>query len=416
MTPYQEALLRRTATPAASIADGPNLDSFSRLRVSNPTGLWQAQMTYNIPTLVYESITAQSGAAIAHDATNRCATHTFAATPNGGKAYLQSYEYIQYQPGKSQLAFITFNFISTAANVLKFAGYSDGVNGVELQQNGTAVQIVLYSSTTNGNQTIPQASWNIDAMNGSGPSGATLDLTKTQILVIDLQALYAGRVRVGFDIGGNIVYVHEFVHSNVIATPYIAEASLPIRCGMTCTDTASTTMRFICASVISEGGQEEAGAYNFSTEGTGTAGNGARAHILSVRPKALFNSIKTRVKFVLDSVDYTVTGANPVKFELVIGQAISGTTTFADVSANYSAFETNTVGTISGSPDLAWNSSYCPATGSVKSSVAKNISNKYPITLNAAGANRANGTLSVLATGIGGTSACRVVMNWKEIR
>jgi hypothetical protein len=36
--------------------------------------------------------------------------------------------------------------------------------------------------------------------------------------------------------------------------------------------------------------------------------------------------------------------------------------------------------------------------------------------LNAAGAVRANGTITLLVTGIGGTSACRAIMNWKEIR
>lgn len=38
------------------------------------------------------------------------------------------------------------------------------------------------------------------------------------------------------------------------------------------------------------------------------------------------------------------------------------------------------------------------------------------MTLDAAGAVRPLGTLSVVATGIGGTSACRAVLNWREIR
>ena len=41
---------------------------------------------------------------------------------------------------------------------------------------------------------------------------------------------------------------------------------------------------------------------------------------------------------------------------------------------------------------------------------------RYPIALDRAGAVRANGTLSVLVTGIGGTSTCRTSINFKELR
>lgn len=33
------------------IGDGPNLDAFSRLRVSNPESLWDAQSQYNANTV-----------------------------------------------------------------------------------------------------------------------------------------------------------------------------------------------------------------------------------------------------------------------------------------------------------------------------------------------------------------------------
>lgn len=52
----------------------------------------------------------------------------------------------------------------------------------------------------------------------------------------------------------------------------------------------------------------------------------------------------------------------------------------------------------------------------VKSSVTKEINLKYPITLSAAGLTRSLGTISVLGTGIGGTSAMRVTLKWIEIR
>jgi hypothetical protein len=306
--------------------------------------------------------------------------------------------------------------VAQVANVLKFAGYSDGVNGIEFQNNGTNNQFTVYSTTGNGDETVTQANWNIDKLDGTGDSGVTLDITKTQIVVIDLQALYVGRVRVGFDLGGLVVYTHEFVHANLVASPYVATANLPVRCGMTCSGTVSTTMNFICCSVISEGGQDDATGYAFSQQGTVTAESGTDTHILSVQPKTTFNSIANRSKFVLESVDITVTGSNPVLWKLVLGQAISGTTDFIDANATYSAIEYNILGTLSDSPAIVIAQGYVAASAQSKTASSTRVPFKYPITLNAAGAARVNGRLSVIVQGIGGTSATRCVLNWKEIR
>jgi hypothetical protein len=302
------------------------------------------------------------------------------------------------------------------ANVVKFAGYSDGSNGVEFRLSGSTKSFSILSNTDLGDETVIQQNWNLDKLDGTGDSGYDLDLNKTQILIIDLQALYVGRVRVGFDIDGTIVYAHEFLHSNRISFPYIQTASLPVRCGMSCTATVSATMDFICSSVISEGGQEEIAGFSFSTSGSVTAGDDARTHILSVRPKTTFNSIVNRSKFILESIELLVTGNNPVKWELCLGQAISGTTTYNDVNATYSGFEYNTAGTISGSPAVVLASGYTSASNQSKGTTSLKLANKSPITLDAAGAVRALGTLTVLVTGLGATSACQCSLNWRELR
>jgi hypothetical protein len=303
------------------------------------------------------------------------------------------------------------------ANVVKFAGYSDGTEGIELQRDGVStVQIKLLSTTGNGNQTIAQASWNIDAFAGAGPSGKTLDLTKTQILVIDLQALYVGRVRVGFDIDGVAYWAHEFKHANLVTTPYMKTANLPIRCGMTCTGTVSATMNYICSTVQSENGEQSKEGYHFSQEGSVTAANGTKTHLVSIQPKTTFNSITNRTKIILDSVDILVTGNNPVHFDICLGDVLTGTTTFNDVNTTYSAVQYNTAGTTSGSPSIIMYSGHIGATATSKGSVSERIIMKYPITLDAAGAVRALGRITVLVSGIGGTSTVEGTINWTEVR
>ena len=414
---FNETLQAIKTDSKISFADSGAVDAFGRLRVSSPTvTLFESQLTYDLQPLLYEQITNGSGATIAHDATNRNALLTFSSSPTGGKAIMQSFEHMRYQPGKSQFIAMTFNMLGGVANTVKFVGYSDGTNGIEFAMAGLTPTVRIFSSTGNGNQSIIQSNWNLDKLDGTGVSGITFNASYAQILIIDFQALYTGRVRIGFNIDGVDFYVHEFLHANNSTHPYLATANLPVRCGMTCTGTVSTTMKFQCATVSTEGGQDLPASYHFTTESSVTAASGARTHALSIRPQALFNSFANRGKFILDSVSILVTGNSPVKYELCIGQAISGTTTFSSVNATYAAIEVNTAGTISGSPAIVFDIGYIAASNQFKGVLVSNSPMKYPITLDAAGVARLLGTVSVVVEGVGGASACRVSLNWHGIR
>lgn len=395
---------------------GLSTDAFHRLRISSPEFVFDAQQTYDDLPLLFDKIVSGTGAAQAFDATNRCSLLTFAATPNGGKAYMQSFEALPYQPGRSQLAYATFNFNGEAANTLKFVGLSDGSNGVELQLNAVGgPRVALLSTTGLGNQFVDRTDW-IDKLDGLGRSGVNIDWTMGQIFAVDVQALYMGRVRAFLDIDGKLVKFVEVDHANKAALPYIASANLPIRAGMTCSGASSTTMRFVCSTVISEGGQVDPRGFDQSSEGTITAANGTDTHILSVRPKLTFNSIVNRAKFVLDSVSIVNTGSNPVIWKLAIGQAFSPNPTFNSVNAYSTSEAAAGAATLSGSPAIVLRQGYCAASNQAKESIVSNIPMRYPITLDAAGLQRVLGTLTVLVQGVGGTSACRAALNWREIR
>ena len=118
----------------------------------------------------------------------------------------------------------------------------------------------------------------------------------------------------------------------------------------------------------------------------------------------------------MNEINILVTGNSPVFWELTIGQAISGTVAFNDINATYSSYEYNNLGTISGNPAVVIASGYIPASAQTKFSATTVINNRYPITLDRAGAVRSLGTLSLIVTGIGGNSATRATVNFNEIR
>ena len=402
-------------------ADTPSIDAFSRLRVSAPATLFESTFTYDLQPLLYEQIT--SSGSIAHDPTNSAADLSISAAT--GLAAMQSYQWIKYQPGKSQMILLTFTFGSAAANVTRRIGLFNATNsgatvtiidGIFLEQTGAStVNLRIVNSGTTTDQTIAQADWNMDKLNGSGASGITLDLSKSQIMVIDFQWLGVGRVRVGFDIGGSIIYAHEFLHANVATDVYMRTATLPIRAELTTGASASASMSFMCASVVSEGGVDNVLGYNFS-QGVGiNSGNGVRAYAMSIQPKTTFNSIANRSHMALDSIEVVVTGNSPVLWELCIGQALTGSS-FGDVNATYSGMQVDTAGTLSGNPAIVIVSGYVASSATSKSGVNRDVSTLYPITLDAAAAVRVLGRLTVLCTGIGAASACNVTLNWKEVR
>jgi len=95
-------------------------------------------------------------------------------------------------------------------------------------------------------------------MDGTGPSGITLDITKSQIFWIDLEWLGVGSVRCGFVINGEFYTCHVFNHANLITSTYITTACLPLRYEIENTSgtSSSNTLTQICSSVMSEGGYE----------------------------------------------------------------------------------------------------------------------------------------------------------------
>jgi hypothetical protein len=65
------------------------------------------------------------------------------------------------------------------------------------------------------NTRVAQADWNQDPLDGTGPSGLTLDSSKAQILYMDIEWLGLGTVRTGFIINGAFVPCHNFDHANL---------------------------------------------------------------------------------------------------------------------------------------------------------------------------------------------------------
>jgi len=165
-----------------------------------------------------------------------------------------------YQPGKSLLIMNTFVMQPAKTGLRQRVGYYSASNGIYIELANSVLYIVKRSSVSGVlvDTRIAQSSWNNDTLDGTGPSGVTLDISKAQILYMDIEWLGVGCVRVGFVINGEFILCHVFYHANEITSTYITTASLPLRYEIknTAGTSGNSILKQICSTVISEGGYE----------------------------------------------------------------------------------------------------------------------------------------------------------------
>ena len=241
---------------------GTNTDAFGRLRVSQPYTLFDSQNRYAADN---QFDVATTGTGTTSFLSNEAAVKMEVTSGGVGSVTRQSFRSFPYQPGKGLLVLATFVMdSSTSANLTQSVGYFNDSNGVFFKRTGSTNSFVLRSNSTptpgtpSDVRTVNQSSWNGDKLDGSGPSGLTLDTTKAQILWMDFEWLGVGSVRCGFIIDGQYIVCHTFENANEVTGVYMTTAILPVRYSITTTTAAvAASMKSICCSVVSEGGFEQ---------------------------------------------------------------------------------------------------------------------------------------------------------------
>ncbi len=418
-------------TANIAFADSAALDAFGRLRVSMPNTLFDSQQEYGLDTLRVWAAAANGTVAVgASDgsvtngsnavgprAANTRLTPITVSTTNGHYSILQSRQYTRYIPGKSHLVLIT---------------------GVFATGSGASMSFVRRSSTSGSvvDTSVAQASWNIDKMDGTGPSGITLDPTKTQILFISAQWLGVGRVVVGFDIDGQLYPCHEFLNANSLTVPYTQSFNLPVRLearntgGSTCVSragyfdsangiffecsraVAGGTINFVCCSVMSEGGSEQRGFPNSSPAGIVTIGVTTRRPVLSIRPKATFNGLTNRAH--IEALEFALhVATNDCFYEIVVGGTLTGAA-FGSVGTNSVAEYDTTATAIANGESVV--KGFGLSGAGVKAALSdKDADLRSPIVLSLIDALTATQTtVSLVCTAFTGTSNVTPVANWHE--
>jgi hypothetical protein len=353
--------LNMTADIYGNPVDGSNptgmaVDAFGRARSSDPFTLFDSFHKYRDNGRINQANSA-TGATTTHNANAGLIECTLDTAANSF-IYRESSRVFAYQPGKSLQVLQTYVFAPHKTNLRQRYGYFNTQNGIFLEQNDTGICWVERSTSSGSGVTenrVYQQNWSQDKLDGTGPSRLTLDLTKAQIQFIDIEWLGLGTVRCGFVINGKFIHCHSFHHANLINTTYMATAVLPVRAEIenVGTTASNSTLKIVCATVISEGGYQLRGRSRSigipitTPKDIPTAGT--FVPIISIRVKDDFSDaivIPTDVEF------FGVSNNTRYRYKLVAGGTLTGAS-WSDVATNESSVEYDITATaITGGRDL----------------------------------------------------------------
>lgn len=393
---------------------GMAVDAFGRARVSLPLTLFDSSHRFADNGLWATSNT--SGGTYVFSA-NEGLVNLTVDTSSGAEVIRETVKVFSYQPGKSLLNLNTFTMAPAKAYLRQRVGYYGAQNGMYLELDGSTLSFVerTYTTGTMQETRVSQANWIIDKLDGTGPSLKTLDITKAQIMWMDIEWLGLGSVRMGFIIDGQIIHCHTFHHANLIGTTYITTASLPLRYEITNTGaTASnSTLKQVCSTVISEGGYELRGKQNavgtLITDPKALATAGTFYPVVSIRLKSTALDaivIPTAVSFLGrgNGIDFN--------WKLITGASV---TTGAWTSAGAdSAIEYTVAGTaMTGGRTLASGFINSTKQGSPSLDILKEALFKFQLERN--GLTGTPETFTLAATADTNTQTCFGSIDWEEV-
>jgi hypothetical protein len=301
---------------------------------------------YGIST--YDSSTATTGTGTVTNANSMEVVSTGASAASS--ASLQSLRNLRYRPGHEGYAFFTAAFPSNGvAGSTQWIGLLNNTDGMAVGYNGATFSILYRSNSVN--TIIPQSSFNMDTLNGTGPSGFTI--IPKNLNVFRLSYGWLGAAPLKFQVlstTGTWITFHVVELPNTITIPSFTNPFLPMQ--MVVTNTTNTTNVSIAsgswnAGVIGDP-RNRAGYRTFiiNNAGVNIAAAGSEIHLITIENNTTFNGVPNQIE-----LRFVALGGGPLENtnDAVVlrfrqNATVTGTA-FTPVSAGASVTSVSTVGT-----------------------------------------------------------------------
>lgn len=288
------------------------------------------------PRLVRTSESANGGTVTVQDGKALIQT----GTASNGIAVLESRDVVRYVPGQAVAVKFTAVFTAGVANSRQVIGVGDASDGFFLGFNGTTLSLLKRNA---GVPTwVPRASW-LDPLDGTGPSGITIDPTTGNVFVIRYQWLGFGPAEFLFEnpTTGELILLYRMPHGNVSASTSIRNPSLPLRAEVANVGSTSNlalqtpSMGAFVVGPVYQGGVRRAA---YATKGTIQT----EVPVMSLRSRTTFQSLANRVRTLVDFLAVSSTNNQDVRFGFILNPASLTGATYAAFADSNSVIEVDT--------------------------------------------------------------------------
>lgn len=284
--------------PATPVQKLEPRDLAGKMEVSNAKVQFTAFFEYGLQSMYWGDSGNANGGTSTHSI-NQSSVDMNVTTAAGSKARRRTHTRFRYQPGNPLRTFMSFIFAGPKANLVQRVGLYDDNNGFYLKLNNALASLVIRTSaggSLDESREVTQNNWNIDTLDGNGPSGITVDWTLPQLLVVDFLWLGVGPIKFYLDLDGVLVPFHMFVNSNNsgISTVYMGTPNLPMTYEIENTGgtVSPSTMKQICATIQSLGGIDandlKGDLRTVYTDASPVPTQGTEKVIVAIRPKLNF--------------------------------------------------------------------------------------------------------------------------------
>jgi len=331
----------------------PKASVFGHVTAVPPTLVVQANFTYNLNTAVISTALTGSGA-VTQSSSQALVSSGAAATSS---ATLSTRRYARSLPGQTIRAVFGCVFTTGVANNTQICGVGYAVNGLFFGYNAAAFGVMYRSNSVD--TWVAKTAWNVDKLDGTGPSGITLLPATGNLYAIEYDASGYGTVTWYVSCPGGTtspVAVHRVDFGNSLTTPGILNASLPcMASSVNTTNTSAIIVRVSNFAAFVDGDIQNVGN-RAAAETSKTVTTNTYVPIMTVRNKATYNSVSNTSGVFLTSISICNNGNRVSTIAIYDGPTLTGAS-YADASTNTSCVDVDKTATAFTGGVLVWSTS-----------------------------------------------------------
>jgi hypothetical protein len=268
-------------------------------------------------------------------------------TETNGSAEIETQKALRYTPGLGALVRFTAVFTTGVTNSEQIIGIGDESDGFFVGYNGTSFGILVRKDGVDS--WIPQSSWDVDKMDGSGPSGMMLNPLLGNSYQIDYQWGF-GQITFYVATNNPLQYapVHHIDYPNTSDTPSILNPTLPLRASVRNTGNSSNVSLFTpTAMAFVEGPSYNQAISSRYTHALTKTASSTLNTLFTLTNDTTFNGKTNRVRVLIDYISLAANVNNLAEFIIIKGVTTSGGTfQYVDQDQSVMLFSEDT--TISG--------------------------------------------------------------------